>query len=373
MPMKMKICPCCDQPIKGIYCKGCRKIVLNPVERDIRYYLNTRHPEFEHDCTYHDDGVRSSQHAMSASEIEAKKAEIKARMLQRKQENQRDFGTIRKQSVSPTMARTTTGRSAEANRKRMIAVITAAIAIFMLLFTFIMIGVINTMNDAIYGNWGEPVPEPLASVAALEESVEAVPWPDREHSLELPSPAETDPASMEEWELTDNEVRELGVSCNGFGHFPMIFDDVSEVLFECIRDAGYGWSMSAYSYNQFMDEYTWYETVYELTIRNADEYAGFLNINVDTATGEIHGMELYTEYEKGFFEVADIAVKFLEKVGAAENLSDGTEFFENAYKNRGDAGVCLQNGLEVLCSIPDDEFDIYQMAIYAPGYYTVVE
>jgi hypothetical protein len=92
----------------------------------------------------------------------------------------------------------------------------------------------------------------------------------------------------------------------------MIFDDVNEVLFDCIRDAGYDWSMSAYSYNQFMDEYTWYETVYELTIRNTDEYAGFLNIDVDTATGEIHGIELYTEYEKGFFEVADIVVKFLE-------------------------------------------------------------
>ncbi len=349
MPMKMKICPCCDQPIKGIYCKGCRKIVLNPVEQDIRYYLNTRHPEFEHDCTYHDDGVkmstsdrvRSSQHAMSSNEIEAKKAEIKARMLQRKQENQSDFGTIRKQSVSPTMTGTKNSRSAEMNRKRIIAVVTAAIAIFMLLFTFIMIGVINTMNDAIYGDWGEPIPEPMAAIPAPEAPMIEAPSPDIEYYYELPVPAEADSGEMEEWEMTDDEVRELGVACNGFGHFPMILDDVNEVLFECIQDAGYGWSMSAYSYNQFMDEYTWYETVYELTIRNADEYAGFLNINVDTATGEIHGMELYTEYEKGFFEVADIAVKFLEKVGAAENLPDGTEFFETAYKNQGDAGVCL--------------------------------
>ncbi len=378
--MKMKICPCCDQPIEGIYCKGCRKIVWKPVERDIRYYLNTRHPEFDHDCTYHDDArmsssgeVRSSQHAMSSSEIEAKKAEIKARMLQRKQESPRDVGTIRKPSAGSMLPKTKTIRNAEANRKKMIAIVTAAIAIFMLLFTFVMIGVINTMNDALYGSWGEPIPEPLATAPALETPIVEIPSPALDDYFNLPVPAETDSAEMEEWEMTDDEVRELGASCNGFGHFPMLFDDVDEVLFDCIRDAGYGWSMSAYSYNQFMDEYTWYETVYELTIRNADEYAGFLNIDVDTATGEIHGIELYTEYEKGFFEVADIVVKFLEKIGAAENLPDGTEFFETAYKNQGDAGVCLQHGLEVVCSIPDDEFDIYQMAIYAPGYYTIVE
>ncbi len=144
MPMKMKICPCCDQPIKGIYCKGCRKIVLNPVERDIRYYLNTRHPEFEHDCTYHDDGVgmstsgevRSSQHAMSSSEIEAKKAELKARMLQRKQEPKKSFSVPNTKRYPQT----------EQARKPLIAVITTVITVFMVFFTFIMIGVINTMN-----------------------------------------------------------------------------------------------------------------------------------------------------------------------------------------------------------------------------------
>ena len=381
MPMKMKICPCCDQPIEGIYCKGCRKIVWKPVEQDIKYYLNTRHPAAEHDCTYHDDGervsgsgnVRNSQHAMTFHEIEAKKAEIKARILQRKQEGPRDFGTIRKPSVSSTMTGAKTIKKAEANRNKMIAAVTAVIVTIMLLVTFVMIGVINSMNDALYGSWGEPVPEPLATAPALETPIVEIPSLDLDDYFNLPVPEETDSAEMEEWEMTDDEVRELGTACNGFGHFPMIFDDVNEVLFDCIRDAGYGWSMSAYSYNQFMDEYTWYETVYELTIRNADEYAGFLNIDVDTATGEIHGMELYTEYEKGFFEVADIVVKFLEKIGAAENLPDGTEFFETAYKNQGDAGVCLQNGLEVVCSIPDDEFDIYRMAIYAPGYYTIVE
>ena len=113
--------------------------------------------------------------------------------------------------------------------------------------------------------------------------------------------------------------------------------------------------------------------MYEFTIHNKEEYAGYLNITMDTATREIHGMELYTKYEKGFFEVADIAVKFLDKIGAAEISVDGTEFFETSYKAQGDDWVTIQNGLEVICEIPGGESEFYRMEIYAPGYYTVVE
>ena len=71
--MKMKICPCCDQPIEGIYCKGCRKIVWKPVEQDVNYYLNVRHPAYDHDCTFHEAAaVPKSDDRMNVSEIEAK-------------------------------------------------------------------------------------------------------------------------------------------------------------------------------------------------------------------------------------------------------------------------------------------------------------
>ena len=103
--MKMKICPCCDQPMEGIYCKGCRKIVWKPVEQDVNYYLNVRHPAYDHDCTFHDPApkkpgaglnlfpskadlttVRKSDDRMNHSEIEAKKEEIRRRMSQERQE-----------------------------------------------------------------------------------------------------------------------------------------------------------------------------------------------------------------------------------------------------------------------------------------------
>ncbi|MBE5972456.1 MAG: hypothetical protein E7246_08075 [Lachnoclostridium sp.] len=365
--MKMKICPCCDQPINGFYCKGCRKIVWKPVEQNVQYYLNTRHPEYEHACAYHDGVSRQSTERMTASETEAKKAEIKARMLQRKQEP-------KSAKAAPVQ---TVKRSSQAARRHssLIAIITAMIVMITVFITFTMIIVFNTMDDVTHMGWAEAVPEPMAVAPARETPLDEAPAPEAEYFLELPVPAETDLAYMEDWELTDDEVRELGVACNGFGHFPIIFEDAVAVLRDCISDAGYGWSMSVYSYNQFIDEYNWYETVYEFTIRNEEEYAGFLNINVDTATGEIHGMEMYTHYEKGFSEVADIAVKFLERIGAAENLPDGTEFFETAYKSQGDDGFCIQSGLEVVCEIPelDEGYDFYRMEIYAPGYYTIAE
>jgi len=325
--MKTKICPCCDQPITGIYCKGCRKFVLHPVEQDVRYYLNTRHPESDHDCTYHDDvpkmrsasgQVRSSTHTMTSWETEAKKAEIKERMLQHK-------------------------------RSALIAAITTVLVTFVIIFTFVMIQVINTMDHVTRFGMVEAIPEPLATVPAV---------------------------AMEEWELTDAQVKEAGVPCNGYGHSPVVFEDVSAVFSDCILDAGYGWTTyDAFSYNQFIDEYTWYETMYEYTIHNEDETTGYINVNVDTVTGEIHAIEVYSRSEDDFYEVTDIALKFIDKIGMASNLPAGIEFYEEAMKAQKEEVFSFQYGLEVVAYRPEpgEEYVQYHMAIYAPGYYTTVE
>ena len=364
--MKTKVCPICDQPMKGIYCKGCKKIVLNPVEQNITYYLNTRHPEFETNCSYHNELPRSSSHSgqrYSGTETETKKAQIRERMAAGKQEKKAVFhptvlngDVIRKPNVFGANK-----SNSSAVKKILIGVIIYMIVCFGSVIGMIFGNIVDTFDGFELG------------VRTPEEVAVAVPEPDDSLALELPVPMETAPAAMEDWELTDEEVRELGVPCNSFGHIPVIFGDVMDVLHECIDDAEYNWAMSVYSYNQFIDEATWYETVYEFTIRNKEEYAGYLNINVDTATGEIHGMEMYTKYEKGFYEVADIAVKFLEQIGAAENLPSGTDFFETAYKAQGDDWVTIQNGLEVICEIPGGESEFFRMEIYAPGYYTIVE
>ena len=53
--MKKKYCPYCDQEITGIYCRGCKRLVLHPYEQETDYYLNTQHPVWEEICQFHGD------------------------------------------------------------------------------------------------------------------------------------------------------------------------------------------------------------------------------------------------------------------------------------------------------------------------------
>ncbi|MBR5267922.1 MAG: hypothetical protein IKU20_07000 [Lachnospiraceae bacterium] len=147
--MKMKICPCCDQPIEGIYCKGCRKIVWKPIEQEVDYYLNRRHPEFEHACTYHDVEVRKSAKRMTAHEMEAKKDEIRTRMMQKAQGVKPASQMTQRKPTANTAAKTKPTSNIGQARKKMITMVVTAIVIFMMLFTYVMIGVINTLNGFI--------------------------------------------------------------------------------------------------------------------------------------------------------------------------------------------------------------------------------
>ena len=150
--MKMKICPCCDQPIEGKYCKGCRKIVWKPIEQEVDYYLNRRHPDFEHACTYHDVEVRKSANRMTVSELEAKKNEIRARMMAKAQGVKTASEKIQKKPAEHTAAKTNPRSGIEKARKKLITMAIIAIVIFMLSFTYVMIDVINTLNDVFYAN-----------------------------------------------------------------------------------------------------------------------------------------------------------------------------------------------------------------------------
>ncbi len=277
--MKTKVCPCCDQPMTGIYCKGCRKIVLNPVEQNIQYYLNTRHPDYDHDCTFHDDGVGSSSALTrkKSSNTPAGKRSLTTRAMY----GSEGSGGVRRSDRAMSASET------EARKALIVATITVIVT-FLIVFLFLMIATINTMDGVTRMGAAVAIPEPVAAPVEVEEAwanrlttenvtLEApapgnntpeAPAPEDDTleipsiEIELPTPRETDVAQMEEWELTDAEVREAGV-----------------------------------------------------------------------------------------------------------------DFFETALKNQGEGGFCVQNGLEVVCYTPetDEEYGLYEMAIYAPGYYMVQE
>lgn len=97
--MKKIVCPYCDQPISGHYCKGCRRIIWKPVQTEITYYLNERHPQESHDCQFHSDVI-------TGDTAEAKKAEIRERMAVRQMEKQ-----IEQQSVPNVPRKNDAGRT----------------------------------------------------------------------------------------------------------------------------------------------------------------------------------------------------------------------------------------------------------------------
>ncbi|MBQ7795678.1 MAG: hypothetical protein IJ374_03850 [Lachnospiraceae bacterium] len=381
--MKTKICPCCDQPITGIYCKGCRKIVLNPVEQDIKYFLNRRHPEFETDCSFHGNtatDVRTADHVMTPYESEAKKAEIKARMQARKQEQKPRASTARKPgaaSVKPiqtvlngdvirTKKNGTVVNVEKRRRSGLIAMITAFLVVFVLIFTFVMISVVNSMNHLTYDFAVETVaPEPDYAIDwAVPETFEV-----------------STPEELEDWERTDEEVKAAGEACTGYGHFDVTFYEIRDVFANFIDDAGFRiFEESSYSYNSQMDYASWYQTVYDFTIDTKEDYIGTIEIEVDTATNQIHGISIYNSEMGHFYELLDTMTKFMYEAGlVSEELPDGKAFYQAAMVDEGrvqmEDGFVMINGLEVTCYVPEDlnDPDFFSMTIYAPGYYTEVE
>ena len=357
--MKTKVCPCCDQPIQGIYCKGCRKIVLHPVEQNIHYYLNERHPEHETDCSYHgntaagtsavtDPNVRNEDHRMTPYEAEAKKAEIKERMLQKQRELQ----------------------SAGAKTKKPLKKFLIVLFIY---FIFNFIGVIFVAFQDIshtFDNFefGVATPEPGF---AVEEAAIAV-----EPERETVAPSR----ELEDWERTDEEVKAAGVACTGYGHFDLTYEEAELYFLEYMKEDGLICEVETpYSYNSQMDHDSWYQTVYSYTVLDEEEYVGIIDLETDTATGQIHGICMYTSEEEGFFKMADAVMKFLEGTGlASEELPSGYEFYQIAMGEDGkmqkDCGVVVMFDMEVSCYVPEDmkKQDFYSMSIYAPGYYTTV-
>lgn len=352
--MKTKVCPCCDQPISGIYCRGCRKIVLNPVVQDVHYYLNERHPENETDCSFHGKTTpetKTSDRVMTPFEAEAKKAEIKERMQTRGQEPKSSAKISNASNTRKTVLNGNTLPSKKTAESRASIV---GITIFMVVFMNVLLVLLRSFHHSGYDfTLGQRTAETAASAYA----------------------------EWEEWELSDEEVKAAGIACTGYGHFDITYEDARQAFLDCVDDAGYMWSEGEpYSYNQKMNEMSWFQTVYDYAIETEDAYIGTVEIETDTATGQIHGISLYAGVGEGFFETADIAAAFMKKVGmAGGELPDGRGFYEEAMENAGETqledGFCMMYGLEVSCYVPEkiEEPDFYAMSVYAPGYYTASE
>lgn len=358
--MKKIVCPYCDQPIDGKYCKGCRRIVWKPKQMEITYYLNEHHPENEEHCQFHGD-------ILTGDMVEAKKAEIRERML----EKQRESAAKGKTVSIPNVPRKQQKPKKTAFTKSK----TGLIIYFIIVFIGILAPIIGAVFDAV-SDMGrrveafvapEPVPEPMEAPLAMEN----VTLPAELEAVLENVVAEEE---LEEWERTDEQVKALGEACNGFGHSPVVYEEVEPVLMFCMDELGLEGEYDTYSYNQVMDHYTWFETTNEYVLSDENGYVGIFEINTDTATGQIHGISMYTHGEEEFFRMADLAMEFMNMTGMSETVPDGRSFYEESLLDglQDDPGYRLQYGMEVdtLEPEPDEEDPFYKMSIYVPGYYT---
>ncbi len=302
--MKQKICPSCDGKLKGNYCPFCHKIVRKPLEWDVRYYLNERHPDWETDCDYHGtpEPVEDNPYK-NPSESVFPDIEISQEKKPKKK------GKIGK-----------------------------------IIVTILGIWIVINIIMAVIGSIAyEKIPERLASEAF-------------ENGIGISMSEYTDEAGImiseeEDWnyeegvmELSDEEVmerREMGFGdrCDTYTHFPVSDKVFSEKLEEYLAKEGlpidsydeytvnllysYGEETESYSsYNRTME---WY--VLEPGMKETDYWSG-VSLGSDTASGEIHWFEVeLNDREQAFLTAAWAA----QTIGELAGFSNTKETAEQIY------------------------------------------
>lgn len=360
--MKQKYCPYCDQKMKtSHYCQECRRIVWQPYEQNVDYYLNERHPQSEKDCLYHDGaehlddvgktkpnvprqstsrpntprtgtlwtnaaGSRTSKPNVPRSNTAAAGSRQQTSTYQRQTNQQSTYQTTGRNERSVTQKR----------RKNPLSVFITVIALcvaFNILGTILMAG-----RSAFYS-----ISDMFSDLNSPGESVSSY------------------------QELTDEEVKKIGVACNTQGHYDVDLEEAASVLQDALNATGYSWSMYPYSYNETDGEYNWYQTEYDYHVDTDDESANGTTIEIcaDTATGQLHGVYIWSEDENHFLDMADITVETMKNLGLLPGAPEGRVLYaeslhHNAYENSNpqyDAEIVGEQG---------GGSNYYQLRIMAP-------
>lgn len=288
-PMTQRICPICDQVMRSRhYCKVCKSWVKHPYVRDVTYYLNERHPAGEADCSYHNreeyTEARPSggNHASPWIPRQGGSQEAAARQKAAAENTRRINEAHSRKAMSPQAAaaprtataprRATAPQTAKSSKNT--GIIVAIVVIF------IVIRLISGVFT-FFQSWDfEPSRRPEYDVDMGGFYGEEESW------------------NSDYKELEDDEVIAAGVRCNSVGHFDIIGQDAKELICGLLDD--YGLSVeekSIYSYNEEYDDgTTWFVTwvMYELQTGDGGGEQ-FMELDYDTATGELHQIDLVME------------------------------------------------------------------------------
>ena len=354
--MKQKICPICDGKLKGNYCPFCRKIVRNPVEWDVAYYLNERHPQWETGCDYHSESVEQKAGFYNPyQQQETADVYLKQDSGTESLDSQKKKGadSPRKAAKSSKSKKNTKSfhqntDSPKKKGRRPIWKVVLTVAGIWMAAEIVLILVSYAVSEL---EWN-PVPAPETRQEA--ERAEEIQW-DIEFSEETTQTAEDGWSVDEISELSDAEVIEMGEPCNTHYHFPVAQEaflekltgylDEKELLISDTIQSSTNFIYPAYTEGEYLTSYNQYYTCY---LRKAEteeiNYKTGIYMNYDTVSGELHWVEIDMEDREeafgairwaaetlgemaGFLHPEETAQQIYEEL-QAEELGKEWRFFE---------------------------------------------
>lgn len=351
--MKKKICPYCDQVMdEGMYCRGCRRIVLKPVIWDVDYYLNERHPADETSCQYHGE--------LHTGEMTGGKGAAGARP-----KPARPAGQTKLKPVRPASG----GQSQPGVRIRTRPRIkTKSIGIILILYMMILLA---SAGVKVFRSVRETSLDISKMFSSVPEAGTAPAWEagtPEEDFLGQAGAVESELSGQEEafasGVLSEDEVRAAGLPCNGYVHFD-VGEEAAE-LFESLLDtSSFQWTVNNGSYNWSGSGYTWFDNIYDYELTRGEHYCGYALLKFDTADGRMHGIELAFENGEDMYEAADLSLMLFHELGILEEYQDGQSLFEEAVSGfeNGMDGVIFRDGVEISGDVLDDGYHL--MRIYA--------
>ena len=289
--MIQKICPICSKTMEfSHYCRNCRSWVKQPYIQNVNYYLNERHPDHERNCSYHSEGTGNAASGSTAF-TGASAGNTAGWYIQ-------NFPDGNEKGKGPWGV------------LGLISVVTLAITlVFFVTYMYHLFW--KREADEMFGQeWNVQFDEETEGVGN---------WYGEDDWME-----------DNFRELEDDEVIAAGIACSGDGHFPVSGLEMEILLGDVLEEYGFGDSqIQRYSYNEeYSDEYGNVTSTYFSSYVDFDfgedwdeEVGGYLELDYDTATGELHGVSLALRDKEILIALSlDILRLIEEKSGQREGI-----------------------------------------------------
>lgn len=384
--MIKRICPICDQVMDSAhYCKTCRRWVKNPWVRDVGYYLNERHASDEAQCSYHNDeqaakrdaawqqrvmrGADPARTDMSGAGTSPNPARTAAGQKQtgwkqttgNKAQTARTghyasgtFTTPGTQVQAGRQTQAGRGMQSKARGKNTVALVILVIVIVMKLISSCSHVIVNMLESGDFSSLERQLGEILDDGYSGDGNTEY---------------------DEDMKELTDEEVKALGVHCTDSAHFSVKLDFAEKAMDRILSSNGLqAASEEVNSFNeQYSDGTSWYVTwkTYDLG-EGENGYYRCMELDYDTATEELHQISFDLDDPELVTKLAGEMLGELKTAGELADDEDCREIVEREVKDSLLAGeeyhlqsglilvdgMCYDNGYSVTISRIDPDGEV---------------